>query len=931
MRTTTRAVVIGLAVCLLALLPLAAQAQVTRTGVIQGQITDPEGLPLPGAMVTIASPQLIGGEQMATTGADGRYRFPALPPGNYTVEASLQGFETQLQEQVRVSVSLTATVNFSLVIGVTDTVTVLGASPVVDIRTSSSANTTMTEEVFQTLPSGRSAAGLIDFIPGVVGDEGTLRDGRGASAFGGTLQGTQFTFDGVMMNSTEGGEVEVRLDFDNVEEASFRGIGAAAEVGGYSGMVVNLVTKSGSNEVHGQANFFYRGDNWNAENADLNGNGQIDPEEEEFVRDTNNNRNWHVDIGGPLVRDKLWAYGSFRRDVSNFSTDVTQGEDGYNRTYQWLAKLTWQPTQDIRLQGSLNWENEDAKDPDDLFVAPEATLAPFGTWKVFNVDYLHVLSENTFLDMKFGGVDSAYGDFPDSQTFGPGYYEIETDYLSESPGFFFDAWRNRYQLNVSLSHYADDFLAGSHDIKAGFMGDWAKPRTWVGYTGNAFYVTYGGEPAYRYEFQSLDIDPLGTTLSFFVQDGWITADGRLTINAGLRFNSWTGNAKAELGPITGYPAGTVDLGDHFKPDLGIAPRIGATFDLFGDGTTAIKFHWGKYYPQLIAGMYAGFQSFPAVEFQFSEWNGDEYEVIESEVVNAIPVDPNLKMTNFTEFSIGVARELAPNVSAEVTYIRRDTHDFQDKVRLNGIWNQISAPDHAGNPTQLWDLLNAEDGVFLITNPEEIGDVLAGTPLAGFEQSRKFWGLNFALEKRYSDGWGLSGSYVYSKSEGTDDTDFENGRGSSLGPSDLWTDPNTHLNAFGPLFSDVPHQLKFVGTFLLPLEIQSAFFYNYKTGLPYTRNYTFVEVRENERSIEAWTEPRGSYRLPNQNNFNLRFEKIFPIKETDLGVLLDVFNLFNSNTAIRVRTDDDPRSDNEFQQLRRIKFPLNVVLGFRWRF
>jgi hypothetical protein len=923
MRTATRVVIIGLAVCLAALLPLAAQAQVTRTGVIQGQVADPEGLPLPGVTVTVSSPQLIGGEQMATTGSDGRFRFPALPPGNYTVEASLQGFETQVQEDVRVSVSLTATVNFSLIIGVTDTVTVLGASPVVDIRTSSSANTTMTSEVFQTLPSGRSAAGLVDFIPGVVGDDGTRNDGRGASAFGGTLQGTQFVFDGVTMNSSEGGEVEVRLDFDNVEEASFRGVGAAAEVGGYSGIVVNLVTKSGGNEVHGQANIFLRPDGFNLQNSD-------DPE---FRADINNNRNWHVDIGGPLVRDKLWAYGSFRRDVSNYATELAGGTDGYSKTNQWLAKLTWQPTSNIRLQGALNWESENNADPADAYVAPEATLSPFGTYRVFNVDFLYVLSENTYIDGKFGGVDSEFGDFPDSQTYGPGYYEIETDYLSESPGFFFDGWRNRYQLNVSLSHYADDFLAGSHDIKAGFQGDWAKPRTWVGYTGNAFYVTYGGEPAYRYEFQSLDIDPLGTTLSFFLQDGWITADGRLTVNAGVRLNSWTGNAKARLGPIVGYPAGTVDLGDHYKPDLGIAPRIGATFDLFGDGSTAIKFHWGRYFPQLIGGMYAGFQSFPAVEFQFSEWNPDigDYEIIESEVVTAIPVDPDIKMTNFTEFSLGVARELVPNVSAEVTYIKRDTHDFQDKVRLNGIWDPIQATDSYGNTFQLWDLLNADEGVFLITNPEKMGNVLAGTPLLPFEQSRKFWAVDLSLEKRYMDGWGLAGSYVYSKAEGTDDTDFENGRGSSLGPSDLWTDPNTHLNAFGPLYSDVPHQIKITGTFLLPWDIQSAFFYNYKTGLSYSRNFVFLEVRQNERDVEAWTEPRGTYRLPAQNNFNFRFEKIFPIKETDLGVLLDIFNFFNLDTVTRVRTTDDPRSENPFQQVRDIKFPMNFVLGFRWIF
>ena len=206
----------------------------------------------------------------------------------------------------------------------------------------------------------------------------------------------------IMMNSSEGGEVEVRMDFDDLEEASFTGVGGAAEVGAYSGIVVNLVTKSGSNELHGGANFFYRGDSFVSQNS-------TDPE---FTRDISNNKTWHADVGGPLVRDRVWGYGSYRRETSNEASELSGGFPGFDKNNFLFGKLTWQMTSNAKLSGHFQRETDSGQAPADPFRAPETNLPGFTNINTYNFDFLYILSDNTFLDAKFGLNDGATGDFP---------------------------------------------------------------------------------------------------------------------------------------------------------------------------------------------------------------------------------------------------------------------------------------------------------------------------------------------------------------------------------------------------------------------------------------------------------------------------------------------------------------------------------------
>ena len=277
-----------------------------------------------------------------------------------------------------------------------------------------------------------------------------------------------------------------------------------------------------------------------------------------------------------------------------------------------------------------------------------------------------------------------------------------------------------------MTHYADDFLNGTHDFKVGFQGDWSNPKTNLGIHGEqqggaAYYVDLTDDlPYFRYDYQSFEIDPQGNTLAFFMQDSWTLNNGRVTINPGLRLVNYSGAASARIGAMNAVPgcnvaanpdcrafeASEVDRGTHFQPDLAIAPRIGAVIDALGDGTTAVKAHWGRYFPQLIAGMYGSFQAFPKVDFREAEWNPatGSFDVNFLDIsTTGTPTDTDLQMISFDEFSAGVQRQISSDVSVEFTGIYRKTNNFFDKIRQNGMWQAVPVEDQFGNEFTVYTL------------------------------------------------------------------------------------------------------------------------------------------------------------------------------------------------------------------------------------
>ncbi len=177
-----------IATCALALCQLGLYSQSKENGAIEGKAVMTEGEPLPGVEITLSSPNMIGGTRVAVTDAKGHYRFVALPPGTYVLEAKLEGFSVRRQEDVRLSVAMTLTVDFKMETGkVEEKIVVQGVAPLVDVKDSQTAVSVLTQEMIQNIPNTQFVSGIVNLAPGVHGD----------SAFGASDNGIQYQIDGV--------------------------------------------------------------------------------------------------------------------------------------------------------------------------------------------------------------------------------------------------------------------------------------------------------------------------------------------------------------------------------------------------------------------------------------------------------------------------------------------------------------------------------------------------------------------------------------------------------------------------------------------------------------------------------------------------------------------------------------------------------------
>ena len=277
-----------------------AWSQSIETGAIVGSVIDEQGAILPGTTVVLSSPSQ-GTSSTLIADQYGKFRFMSIVPGTYNVDASLDGFSTARQSNVVVTVTKTLTVDFVMAIGAFEEVIEVVGTPLIDTTESTLATMEIPNELLMDVPTARDIRSIVGLGQGVTADA----DGERFSAYGSSTQGIQYSVDGVVINSPEAGETEWEMDFDNLEEVSILGIGAPAEYDGFSGVIVNAVTKSGTNEFHGMASLYYNDSDWassNTSNPDLQQGGA-------------KSTTWEVpfNIGGPIIQDKLFFFAAYEK------------------------------------------------------------------------------------------------------------------------------------------------------------------------------------------------------------------------------------------------------------------------------------------------------------------------------------------------------------------------------------------------------------------------------------------------------------------------------------------------------------------------------------------------------------------------------------------------------------------------------------------
>ncbi|HZX11407.1 MAG TPA: carboxypeptidase regulatory-like domain-containing protein, partial [Acidobacteriota bacterium] len=242
-------VILSVMVLTLVLSPLLI-AQSRETGAIVGTITDDEGEKLPGVTITLTGENLMG-SRTTITDNQGNFRFPALPPGTYTVRAELDGFTTVRQENINLNITSTLTIDLTLKPSIQEEeVTVIAVSPTIDVKSTETASVTMSEELLQNIPYSNFAMDIVNLAPGVSGN----------TAYGSSANtGVAYQIDGVDVSDPEGGSAWVFNDPNIIEDVKVMGIGLPAEYGNFTGVIFNQVTKSGGNQLSGAIKAIYQG------------------------------------------------------------------------------------------------------------------------------------------------------------------------------------------------------------------------------------------------------------------------------------------------------------------------------------------------------------------------------------------------------------------------------------------------------------------------------------------------------------------------------------------------------------------------------------------------------------------------------------------------------------------------------------------------
>jgi hypothetical protein len=610
--------VAAVVVALVLVIPAAAFAQSGSS--IAGIVKDTSGAVMPGVTVEASSPALIEKVRSAVTDGAGQYKIVNLVPGVYTVTFTLAGFNTVRREDLELTSSFTATVNADLRVGaLEETITVSGASPTVDTQNVVQQQV-MTREVLNAIPAGMKSTGQVGvLIPGVTSTSqdvgGTAFSAVGLAIHGSRLNEQAALYDGMNFNNGQGrgGQfIAIVTNDATVQEMAIETAGLSAESEA-SGVRINLVPRDGGNRFSGLFIGSFSNHNLQSNNLDdsLRARG--------LTSSTRVKRTYDVDpaIGGPIVRDKLWFWGSVRAQSSEltlagiyynqtptghaYTPDLSRPADSLEKNQNQSLRLTWQVTP--RNKVSLQHQNAGQERPYYGYSLGQLTSAPEAIYYSKSAPmYQSQASWNSPVTSRLlfeAGALYNNKDYPTQpqKTNAPD----QVAWTDLGTGYTWGNYANTYGHNASHNfnaRFATSYVTGSHAIKAGFtyMHLWAWTSSNVVNNGMTLQLRNGVPTqvtvfATPFSFYEL----LDHNYGLFVQDQW--THKRMTVNAGVRFDALENMVPAQtIGPGPQVPTRNLTFDEvRGVPNWrDVTPRLGVAYDLFGTGRTAVKASIGKY-------------------------------------------------------------------------------------------------------------------------------------------------------------------------------------------------------------------------------------------------------------------------------------------------------------------------------------------------
>ncbi len=914
---------IGLRALVLAgIMLLPGQVFAQSESAISGVVSDPSGAALAGATVEVASPQLIEGSRTTTSDGSGQYRVVNLRPGTYTVTFSLAGFRTLRREGITLTASFTATVDGGMQLGQSQQqVTVTTEAPLVDVQNSQTEQV-MDRHRLDVIPSGRDPFAVGQLIAGVTTSTPDVGGTLGMQqptlqVHGSSGNDNVFMVDGIWIQHVafSGNQTGFYFNDNLMQEIAYTTstLPAEAPIGGIQ---INMIPREGGNEFHGSlfGSGAMQGMESNNLTSGLRALGLTAQNKIDTVYDLN------AGLGGPIIKDRLWFYASFRRWGANnflantFTPQGTQALDD-NRLTDLALRFTYQVSKNNKVSVSYDRSFKfRGHRPNNLISAsisnPIASVVQH-SWMNYMGQAKWTSTPSSRLVIQAGYTQMpVHYDLLFEPGIAPGTVAAYDNVLSiitrASPREDFDrGFMRTYVGSVA-------YVSGSHDLKTGV-------QTRTGYFQESFVmnndmvqILANGVPnsIRLYNSPLTHREDLNPDLGWFLQDTW-KVTRRLTLNPGIRFDHMVMSL-----PAQGSPGGIWAPARSYAAQDGLvnwntwSPRFGFAWDVFGDSKTAVRGGVSKYDrlegTTLLQNINPNFLSFSTCP-----WTSNVLPTSPAQLVgvactgfsgNNNHIDPNIKRPYQMEYDVMIQRQFGAHMSASVGYYHRDFHD------LYGIVN-TAVPSSAYNAVSITNPITSQAMTVYNQSASTLGkinNVQETLP----QLYQRYNGVEFQMNAQLRKATVFAGLTIgkdYGTPDGSTTTmDFNN--------------PNNLINYAGNIGYDSPYQVRAGGSYQLPWGIRVSGSLRENSGLPQSRTYNVTQAIVpglTQVTQAVLVSAPGSYRYPWQNLLDLRLAKTIHIGERlQLEPTADLFNVFNSSAVTSAVTTVGPS----------LLRPSNIVFG-----
>lgn len=890
---------------------------------IQGVVTDEQGGVLPGAAVTLRN-QESGVMRSSVTEADGRYRFVALPPGQYGLKAELSGFSTIEVKDIVLVIGLELRRDFTMKLQtIEETVTVTGESPVVDTTKSEVAGV-VTQQQIEMLPvNTRQYLNLALLMPGTSQDAARPFYNNITIGAGSTFYSSAFLVDGVTNTWAEQGEPRQNFPQGAVREFKVNTTQFKAEYGLATGGLITVVTKSGTNALRGEAFEYFRDKSLNALNKfEKQRKEQFGEPKPDFRR-----HQFGVSVGGPIVRDRMHFFGAVERTQTDEFFTVNTGRPQFysaiegtfpkpSHTNLYLGRVDHQFNTNQTMFVRYAQEDEKrtcfqcggnlaANHGFDQTIPRRAVVAGH-TW---------VLSPRLLNDFRFQYAYSMYQIAPAGTPIFTDIGKFAEERLRHiQRRFIFPSMRyggnfgelgpeHRWQFKDELSLNVGNWH-GSHDFKLGidFSHIPFSDDTLINIPGTYQFATdqlfNPGDPATIANLRNpitftMSIPPSFTEvptqhLAWFIQDDWKPA-ANVTLNLGLRYDRQFGSFNEDLDPRS-FPRTIPFINPKARGDVNnFGPRVGLAWDLRDNGQSVLRAGYGVYYDNI------------RTLVNFAEWrNLAQFNIIISNppypdpflgqdplrFASTAPPDITILSNDFVnpysqQYNVGftqeIVKDLAVHVDGVYTYVLRDRKIVDVNPRDSAAGRR---------PLPEWGRISEHQSI----------------------SKSQYRALYVRLDKRFAHRHQYLVSYTLSKCEDNN-------------PAQRVVDQTNYAADFGPCDVERRHNLVTSGAILLPYEITFGAVWTIRSSLPFradagrdvngdgfVTDYVPGTTRNqgnrglNLSAVNEWRARFGRPAISESqiestkfNSVDVRVSKAFVIGgEQKLELLAQVFNIFGND-------------------------------------